>query len=76
MWPFNFTCKHPFDGLRAEKEQTVYAIDDDFEAVDYHFICSSCGSRLTHKHARTIGGVAAFLERGRQKFASNNTSTS
>lgn len=57
-------CKHPFDALAVEKEQTVGTIDNDFESVDYHLYCQKCGEKLMISHARMIGGVKAFLERG------------
>lgn len=65
MW---FKCKHPFEYLVTEKEQTVTAVDADFENVEYHFVCKKCGEHLTKKHSRLIGGVSAFMERGRKQL--------
>ena len=72
MWPFNYKCEHPFWALQTQKEQTVTVADEDFEHVDYHFRCAKCGESLTKGHARTIGGVAAFIERGRKKLQGHN----
>ena len=68
MCPFNFKCKHPFWALQTQKEQTVTPVDEDFEQVDYHFRCAKCGEFLTKSHSRTIGGVDAFMERGRLRM--------
>jgi len=62
MWPFK--CEHPFWALQVEKEQTVVVAGEDFEHVDYHFRCAKCGEMLIKKHAKLIGGVSAFMERG------------
>lgn len=72
MWPFNFKCEHPFSALQTQKEQTVTVIDEDFEQVDYHFKCVKCGEFIIKSHARTIGGVDAFMERGRQRMKAHN----
>ena len=61
-----FSCKHPFKYLVVADEQTVAVADEDFEHVDYHLLCGKCGEQLALKHARCIGGVEAFLERGRK----------
>jgi len=72
MWPFNTKCEHPLWALQTQKEQTVTIADEDFEHVDYHFQCSKCGAHITKSHARTIGGVSAFMERGRQRMKAHN----
>ena len=62
-----FKCKHPFWAIVVEKEQTEVQADEDFIHVDYHFICMKCNTQLTHKHARCVGGVDAFIKRGMAK---------
>jgi hypothetical protein len=64
---FGFKCKHPFSGLVVEKSHTTEVKDADFEHVDYHLSCISCGEKLTIKHASLIGGVDGFMNRNHSK---------
>ena len=63
-----FKCSHPADRLVVEKDATVTNHDEDFDFVDYHFICTICGEKVTVGYAKMIGGVDAFIERGRKKY--------
>jgi hypothetical protein len=66
---FNFfKCSHPANSLIVEKDATIKNIDEDFDAVDYHFICTKCGENVTVGYAKMIGGVDAFIERGRKRY--------
>ncbi len=68
---FNFVkCKHPAGSLIVEKDSTIKNIDEDFDAIDYHFICTKCGENVTIGYAKMIGGVEAFMERGRKRYGS------
>ncbi len=63
-----FSCKHPFHRLGVLGEAVVKPIDADFESVTYRLICRHCGAEdLELAYARMIGGVDAFLERGRKQ---------
>jgi hypothetical protein len=62
FWPFN--CKHPFSALATQKEQTEEIINADFKHVTYHLVCHRCGKKLNMKHAKIIGGVKDYLNRG------------
>jgi hypothetical protein len=67
---FNFfKCNHPADRLIVEKDATIKNIDEDFDAIDYHFICIDCDKKVKIGYAKMIGGVDAFIERGRKKYA-------
>ncbi len=67
---FNFfKCKHPANYLVVEKDQTITPHDEDFDYVDYHFICMKCNKPVTIGYAKMVGGVEAFIERGRKKYA-------
>ncbi len=67
---FNFfKCNHPVDYLVVEKDQTVVHHDEDFDYIDYHFICVKCNEKVTVQYAKMVGGVDAFIERGRKKYA-------
>lgn len=59
-----FGCKHPLRRLIVAREQTVELVDDDFERVRYHFVCTGCTRDVEIKHVRCIGGVQAFMARG------------
>jgi len=61
MWPFK--CKHPFDSLIVEREQTIGKIDDDFEEVIYYLHCWQCHQVLQLAHAKCINGTSAFFDR-------------
>ena len=63
-----FKCSHPADRLVVEKDQTVTPHDEDFEHIDYHFICMKCNKPVTIGYAKMIGGVEAYMERGRKKY--------
>ena len=56
-----FKCKHPFDMLAVEKEQTTEVIDDDFIHITYHLRCKICGDLLKLKHAKLIHGAKEYL---------------
>jgi hypothetical protein len=67
---FNFfKCKHPADWLIVEKNQTVKPYDEDFEDVTIHLRCVKCSEKINISYAKMIGGVDAFIERGRKKYA-------
>ena len=62
-----FKCSHPASHLAVEKEHTVKSFNEDFEYVEYHFFCMKCDKPITIGYAKLIGGVDAFIERGRKK---------
>lgn len=64
-----FKCNHPADLLAVQKDQTVTPFDEDFEHIDYHFVCMKCNKPVTIGYAKMIGGVDAFMERARNKYA-------
>lgn len=67
---FNFfKCNHPADWLMVEKDQTVEPLDDDFESITFHLRCIKCNEKVDINYAKMIGGVDAFIERGRKKYA-------
>ena len=66
---FNFfKCSHPANSLVVEKDQTVVNHDEDFDYIDYHFICTKCNKPVKIGYAKMVGGVDAFIERGRKKY--------
>jgi hypothetical protein len=66
---FNFfKCNHPADYLVVEKDHTVVNYDEDFDYIDYHFICIKCHKPVTIGYAKMVGGVEAFIERGSKKY--------
>jgi hypothetical protein len=52
-----------------EKNQTVKPYDEDFEDVTIHLRCVKCSEKINISYAKMIGGVDAFIERGRKKYA-------
>ena len=64
-----FKCKHPVDSLIVDKDATIKNIDEDFDEITYHFICIECDKKVNVGYAKMIGGVDAFIERGRKKYA-------
>ena len=67
---FNFfKCNHPANWLMVEKDQTVESLDDDFESITFHLRCIKCSEKVDINYAKMIGGVDAFIERGRKKYA-------
>jgi hypothetical protein len=53
----------------VEKDQTVEPLDDDFESITFHLRCIKCSEKVDINYAKMIGGVDAFIERGRKKYA-------
>jgi hypothetical protein len=64
-----FACKHPFAHLFVRGPEEVVSRDEDFETVVYKFTCSKCGKDLDTQYLRLLGGVEAFMQRGRDKLA-------
>ena len=64
-----FGCNHPFKRLAVEMEATEKPIDDDFTEITYYIVCRKCSEVLLLKHAKLIGGVDAFMERGRLEYS-------
>lgn len=64
MWPFK--CQHPAKRLSVLKAQTVANIDADFDKVTYHLSCGACDEHIDVSYAAMIGGVEAFIARGRK----------
>ena len=60
-----FKCKHPARWLGVQQKETIERKDADFDVVTYHLICRKCSEAVTIAYAKTIGGVDAFLNRGR-----------
>lgn len=60
-----FKCKHPFEFLQVAKDATETPIDEDFTKISYHFYCSKCNKEVTTSYAKMVGGVDAFIERGK-----------
>ena len=65
-----FKCKHPANMLMVEKDSTIKNIDEDFDEITHHLICLKCDETVKIKYAKMIGGVDAFMERGRKKYGS------
>lgn len=54
---FGFKCKHPFESLIVEKDETVEPSPKyprDFNHVTYHLHCYKCGEKLNIKYAQSI----------------------
>lgn len=58
-----FKCKHPFDYLVVRKESLIKEQNNDFEFIEYYFLCQRCGKDVTSRHAKLIDGVDTFLKR-------------
>jgi len=59
---FNFLkCKHPLDNLMVEKKETRTSMDDEFNKVTYHFVCSKCGKPVKTEHAELRHEGSFFL---------------
>jgi phosphoserine aminotransferase len=63
-----FKCKHPFKSLIVEKNHTIKQVDEDFNHINYYLMCSNCDTKLTLGWASLVGGVDAYIERGRKKY--------
>lgn len=59
-------CGHPAKHLALEKPVTVEPIDADFERHRVTLRCLYCGALIERSGAVFVGGVAAFMERGRR----------
>jgi hypothetical protein len=62
-----FKCQHPAKELAVAKEATEKQHDEDFNIVTYHLFCGKCGEQIVLTHAKMVGGVEAYIERGNQK---------
>ena len=60
-------CQHPAKWLAVAKEATEKQHDEDFNIVTYHLFCRKCGEQINLTHAKMVGGVEAYIERGKQK---------
>ena len=63
MWPFS--CNHPAKNLFVKKDKKTKNIDADFNKVTYHLFCNRCGKDVDIAYSEMIGGVDAFLKRGK-----------
>ena len=59
-----FRCKHPLSKLVVERPETRTQKDEDFDRVEYHFVCRGCGESVSLRYVSMRGGVEGFLERG------------
>ncbi len=64
-----FKCRHPANSLVVDKDATVKNIDEDFDEITYHLFCTDCNEKVEVGYAKMIGGVDAFIERGRKRYA-------
>ena len=65
-----FFCGHKAKHLHVRDGMTEAPSKDyprDFIDVNIKLYCTSCGKDVDIKYAKLIGGVDAFLERGRSK---------
>jgi hypothetical protein len=69
---FNFLkCKHPLDNLMVEKKETRTSMDDEFNKVTYHFVCSKCGKPVKTEYAE-LKDEGPFLSKGMANDYSNS----
>jgi hypothetical protein len=47
----------------VEKKETSTPVDDEFNKVTYHFVCSKCGKPVKTEHAELRDG-GSFFSRG------------
>lgn len=62
-----FECQHPFSKLCVEKEHTEKHGDVNYVKITYHLHCIHCGEDLNLSHLKLVGGVKAFLARGKDE---------
>lgn len=60
-----FRCKHPFSGLQVEKPVETIRKDADFDEHVLTMRCVRCDALVQIRWATCVGGVDAFLQRGK-----------
>ena len=67
-------CSHELKYLVVEREQTVQ-IDNDFNQITYHFLCTNCNKEIKINHRQTILGVEKQCDFCSEKATVRSTNT-
>lgn len=60
-----FSCGHKAEYLVVSKDHSTVQVDADWAKITYHLHCTNCGKDVDIGHSKMIGGIEAYMQRGR-----------